>query len=268
MQSTSGGGASRNPHEGARVARREGRNVRGGLEDPRQSAPLLAGDLETRRVWLALAIVVVAFLLCPGCGGGEGGDEVAIFATLGALLLAALAFESYVKRGRRAQAAEDLAESRLELLDEEATRATKAEAKVRGLETRIAEEEAASESLSAELLAVRNLNAGLSADLAHMRARVPADQAALDACAELLDDERDAPGSGVWTKAREALRATGRLGGVTATEPEPATLCRCGHGNADHDDAAHSRRCLAQYDDGSFCLCRALDVMAHAAVQG
>lgn len=47
----------------------ETRNGREGGEDARQIAPGVARvDAETRRVWLGLAIVVVAFLLLPGCG--------------------------------------------------------------------------------------------------------------------------------------------------------------------------------------------------------
>jgi hypothetical protein len=76
-------------------------------------------------------------------------------------------------------------------------------------ETRIRDQGALIQKLDARIR-------DLEDDAAHMSARVPIDQAALDACARVFDDERDPRGSGVWRDARSALRATGRLGGLQA----------------------------------------------------
>jgi hypothetical protein len=56
----------------------------------------------------------------------------------------------------------------------------------------------------------------------------------------------------------------------TKPQPEPATLCRCGHTNSSHmfDAGVRTGECLGTLSDGHFCPCRALDVVASAAVQG
>jgi len=197
-----------------------------GREVPRQIAPRVAG--KDVRAGIALVIVALVFLLCPGCGEGaadaapaipkaaegvvvyvEGANGWDVLRSLifGAVIVVGIkaARRYYTEKLRRG--AEDDAVLETVVSGEAQTFDEMSERVARETERRI-EAERSIDDANRAVGTYRVRAERAEADLRHMRARVPADQAALDACARLLDGKR---GEAEFAKARETLRATGRL---------------------------------------------------------
>jgi len=167
-----------------------------GREVLRQIAPRVAGS-DWRAGWLVL-LVGLAALLCPGCGEGEAesrSDELAGLITVlvfAAILSVGIAVQA-IARARSAERDVKRLEANIDLV-----------AETRDDYRRLA-------SSTQKSLDDANIALGVHR---HFDAKAAA---ALDACAALLDGKR---GEAEFAKAREALRATGRLGGSSIATPE------------------------------------------------
>jgi hypothetical protein len=128
---------------------------------------------------LAIVLIGLAFLLCPGCGsGGEGDGTGPLLALL--LIAAVWGVGLAIRATLRLRRAEALAAEREVVIGQQAV------------------------TLESERNVIRNL---LRSEVQARQFAVD-DAVALDACARLLDGK---PGEREWEAAREALRATGRL---------------------------------------------------------
>jgi hypothetical protein len=251
----------------------ETRNGREGREDARQIAPGVARS-DYRAGW-AIVVIALVFLFCPGCGEGDA-DPLSPALLLGGVgvVAAALAWTIRTIMARRERAVWlDIRAALYESLDaarkREATWKKHADDNLAGWGKANETSRIANDGWRA----ARERAEAAELELDGARTRIRDLEAALDVCAEFFDDKKDPRGSGVYAKAREALRATGRLGGPRADaaepKPEPATLCRCGHTNRYHIIQEGERRpCLGKLADGHFCPCEALDVVAQAAGSG